>query len=50
MPAEVREAFAAAALDLQVDEAVEDYQQAQVTLEGLRVRAAAADVEVARLD
>ena len=38
----------AADLDLQVDQAVEDYQQAQVTLEGLRVRAAAADAEVAR--
>ena len=34
-------------LDLQADQAVEDYQQAEVTLDGLRVRAAAAQAEVA---
>ncbi len=36
------------ALDLQVDQAVEDYQQAQVALEGLRVRADTAQAEVDR--
>lgn len=36
------------ALDLQVDQAVEDYQQAQVALDGLRVRAVAAQADVER--
>ncbi|HEU0100770.1 MAG TPA: NlpC/P60 family protein [Mycobacteriales bacterium] len=38
----------AAALDLKVEQAVEDYQEAQVALEGLRVKAAAAEAEVSR--